>query len=54
MPTYRVYPKCVISTSVVVDAENKDEAIEKALDVLDHTWPDQGDWDAETSDVEEV
>lgn len=51
MAKYRVYLNTVVGTSVEVEAENGEAAVEEALMqgvpglmFLDHTYPDEGDW----------
>lgn len=51
MKKYRVYLNAVVSTSVDVEAEDGEAAVEAAfskgvpgLMFLDHTYPDVGDW----------
>ncbi len=59
MSRYRVYMVNTVSTSVIVDAETEEEAIEKAADeglpglmMLDHRYPDDSGW--EPTEAEEV
>lgn len=54
MSTWRVYMTNTVSAVVEVDADDRETAIEKALRkglpqlrFLDHTYPDEGDWDVE-------
>lgn len=47
MAKYRVYLEAVASISVEVEAEDEDDAIEKAFDETPSQgwdWPDMGDW----------
>ena len=56
MSKYRVYLQTTASMSVLVEAENRDEAVTKALDEYDSTTPchqepfELGDWDVPTED----
>jgi hypothetical protein len=59
--TFRVYPYITVSTTVEIDAEDENEAIEKVLYeglpglmFLDHTFPDEGDWQVDDDGVEEI
>lgn len=60
MPRYRVYPYMTISTVREVDADSPSDAIDEALQdigsvmFLDHTFPDEGEWDADEALVEEL
>lgn len=56
---FRVYLQNTISTAVVVEADNEDDAIDEAIMnnpgevmFLNHTYPDMGEW--EESEVEVV
>ena len=51
MAKFHVFMTAVVSTTVEVEAEDREEAIEKAYEkgtpglmFLDHTYPDEGDW----------
>lgn len=51
MPKYRVLLSAVVSTTVEVEAENGNDAVDAALTegvpglmFLDHTYPDVGEW----------
>lgn len=62
MTTYAVYPRAVISTFFEVDADDPDEAIDKALDLVpptvlfgDYTYPDVGEWEVDPEHgIEEI
>lgn len=47
MTRYRVYIEAVASAAIEVEADDEDDAIDKALGEApsaNHTWPDMGDW----------
>ena len=52
MTTYELYAKMVVSTTTTVEANSVEEAIDKQYDegwkglmFLDHTYPDEGEWE---------
>lgn len=54
MPTYRVYMTAVVSTVKMIEADDEDQATEIAYDqgvptlmFVDHTYPDEGQWDVD-------
>lgn len=60
MPRYRVYLTKPIHCSVDVDADDPDSAVDEALlnapgsvMFLDHTYPDEGEWDVSDEDLSE-
>lgn len=58
MPRYRVPLNCLVSTTVVVEADSPEDAIEEALTegtpglvFLNHTYPDEGEWYPATEEL---
>lgn len=61
MNKYRVYVEQVVSSYIDVEAENREDAADAALDeglpglmFLDHRYPDECGWDVATYDGEEI